>query len=77
MLDSRRVWLPSPKVVGSDRKTHLESRCCAISIYIMCDLLYGTPFEANSLSFSFHGPANAMGVKLLYSGFETCFPPST
>ena len=28
-------WLgpPAPKVLGSDSKTHLKSRCCAILIY--------------------------------------------
>ena len=30
ILDSRRVWHPALKVLGSDSKTHLNSRCCAI-----------------------------------------------
>ena len=30
ILDSRRVLTPAPKVPGSDIKTHLESRFCAI-----------------------------------------------
>ena len=30
ILDSRRVLAPAPKVLGSDIKTHLESRFCAI-----------------------------------------------
>ena len=30
ILDSRRVLAPAPKVLGSDIKTHLKSRFCAI-----------------------------------------------
>ena len=30
VLDSRRVLAPAPKVLGSDIKTHLKSRFCAI-----------------------------------------------
>ena len=30
ILDSRRVLAQAPKVLGSDTKTHLKSRFCAI-----------------------------------------------
>ena len=34
MLDSRRVLAPASKVLGSDTKTHLESRCCLQGILV-------------------------------------------
>ena len=37
MLDSRRFWAPASKVLGSDIKTHLESRrrCAILILYNM------------------------------------------
>ena len=65
MLDSRRVLTPAPKVkvLGSDIKTHLESRFRAVLILYHCVRL--------AVGGARHGwAANTMWRTLLYSGFH-------
>ena len=57
-------------------KTCLKSRCCAILIPVLCDLLACRPNVDEACERACRSSIiNKMGLELRYAGFETWFPP--